>query len=273
MSFYTVLLTLALIIAPAAGFGPSQAPAGPSRPQLRVLFVGNSYTYYNNLPALVGQVSGGALETAICGTGGATLQMHLQNPDCRTLLDGRRWDVVVLQEQSLLGGTTVDGRPTVGDPARVFFPGVTAWMGELRSRGARPALFLTWARRDVPEMQAALTAAYTKAGAEHGALVVPVGPAWQRFRAAHPDLPLHIEDGSHPTAAGSYLAAAVFATVLLDREVKVPNGSIEVNPAPDGKVDLSTRQRVDVPAAVRQQAHAVAAVVWRESKKAAPVGK
>jgi hypothetical protein len=84
---------------------------------------------------------------------------------------------------------------------------------------------MTWARRHAPESQAAITDAYASAGAELGAAVIPAGVAWERFLAAHPAPALHDKDGSHPTLAGSYLAAcAIAATLFGERPLGVPGG-------------------------------------------------
>ena len=53
--------------------------------------------------------------------------------------------------------------------------------------------------------------------AELAALVVPLGPAWQAALRQRPDLRLYVEDGSHPSKAGSYLAACVFYATLFDQ--------------------------------------------------------
>src|SRR5947207_836444 len=83
-------------------------------------------------------------------------------------------------------------------------------------RGTAPlkVLYLTWARRYAPESQQAITDAYASIGRELGATVVPVGEAWQRFLRKHDRPALHDRDQSHPTLAGSYLAACVFLAVL-----------------------------------------------------------
>ena len=73
---------------------------------------------------------------------------------------------------------------------------------------------MTWARLNAPESQQAITDAYTGIGRELGATVVPVGLAWQSFLRQHDRPVLHDRDQSHPTLAGSYLAACVFLAVL-----------------------------------------------------------
>ena len=77
-------------------------------------------------------------------------------------------------------------------------------------------MYLTWARQNAPETQPAITRAYTSIGEEIGAVVVPVGIAWQNFIRKHSHPLLHDKDQSHPTIAGSYLAACVFLAVLFD---------------------------------------------------------
>jgi hypothetical protein len=84
----------------------------------------------------------------------------------------------------------------------------------IKAAGASTILYMTWARRNRPESQGAITDAYTGIGRELGATVAPVGRAWQAVLRRHERLVLHDRDLSHPTPAGSYLAACVFLAVL-----------------------------------------------------------
>ena len=77
-------------------------------------------------------------------------------------------------------------------------------------------LFMTWARKQAPENQKLLTDSYNEIGEELAATVVPVGTAWQKLLENHDEPVLHAEDGSHPTVAGSYLAACTFYAALFD---------------------------------------------------------
>jgi hypothetical protein len=86
----------------------------------------------------------------------------------------------------------------------------------IKATGAGTALYLTWARQNAPETQQAITRAYTAIGEELGAAIVPVGVAWQNLLDAHRRPVLHDADKSHPTLAGSYLAACVFLGALFD---------------------------------------------------------
>jgi hypothetical protein len=127
---------------------------------------------------------------------------------------GGGFDAVVLQEQSTLPAKN----------AARFHDNVRLFDGAIRAAGAATVLYMTWARRDHPASQAAITEAYTAIGRELGATVVPVGTAWAGLLGARDRPVLHDRDGSHPTVAGSYLAACVFYGTLL-KESPVGNGA------------------------------------------------
>ncbi len=171
------------------------------------LFIGNSFTARNDVPGLIAQLaakSGKQFEHRLIQAGGASLRMHWNKGDAQREIQRGNYDYVILQEQSTL---------PIKNAAR-FHENVRLFDDVIRAAEAKMALYLTWARQNVPETQTALTAAYTSIGTELGALVVPVGLAWQRFLREHKEPVLHDKDQSHPTLAGSYLAACVFYAML-----------------------------------------------------------
>jgi hypothetical protein len=213
----TVLVGL-LALSVIALWLPGRAAAKGLRPT-RVLFIGNSYTYYNNLPAMLvkmAQVGGmGIVETGMVAPGGWRLEDNWEKGDAHRVLREGRWDFVVLQDQSLLGTNYyLDGRPRVG-PDEVFRPFALNWAVAVQDVGAVPVFYLTWARKAAPEDQTALNYAYFRTAKETGAKVAPVGIAWAEVREKHPEIELFIADGSHPSPAGSYLAACtIYATIF-----------------------------------------------------------
>jgi hypothetical protein len=207
-----------LLLMLVAAYGQTPAPA----PRERILFVGNSYTYFNNLPAVLEQVANnvqpGSLEAKMVVAGGATLKSLWETGEALKAIQKGGWTYVVLQEQSTLGaGGSENGVPKINDPA-MFFEYARRFDAEIHKAGAKTVFYLTWARRDSPQNQAKLTAAYTSIAKELSAVLVPVGPAWERSIAERPDLVLHQIDSSHPTRAGTYLAASVFYALLLKRD-------------------------------------------------------
>jgi len=267
-------LCLLALLCMVAGPASSQAPAAaPARQTLRVLFIGNSYTYYNNLGDLVAGISAGLpgapiIQPTLVTRGGATLQGHLESGSARGVLAAGPWDFVILQEQSLLGGGVVEGKAAVGNPA-AFHRAVREWVRQIRAVGATPILFLTWARREGPAdseaLQQRLTDAYLSIGRELGVTVAPAGLAWAQVRQELPGVELFVEDGSHPAPAGSYLAALVIHATLTGGSPIGAVAAVLGHPVMDGsgeaRVDSTRRVTlVDLPAATARQLQDVA---WR----------
>ncbi|MBR0692238.1 DUF4886 domain-containing protein [Bradyrhizobium lablabi] len=84
----------------------------------------------------------------------------------------------------------------------------------VRKHGARPIFFMSWAYADKPEMTAQLAEAYTIAGNDNDALVIPAGLAFARAHEKQPELVLHAIDRRHPSPAGTYLASCVVFAAL-----------------------------------------------------------
>src|SRR4051812_4014849 len=179
-------------------------------PTVRVLFIGNSFTARNDLPGMVGGLAGAAglaMEHRLISAGGASLRRHWNAGAAAEAIRTGRYDRVVLQEQSTL---PVKGAARMHESVRLFD-------AEIRKARARTALYMTWARRHAPGTQQAITDAYATIGRELNADVIPAGLAWQAVLAKHQSPILHDKDGSHPTVAGTYLAACAAFAVLFDR--------------------------------------------------------
>ena len=87
----------------------------------------------------------------------------------------------------------------------------------VRAKGAKPVFFMSWAYADKPEMTAQLAEAYTVAGNENNALVIPAGLAFARAISKQPELNLYVADKRHPSLAGTYLATCVVFAALTGR--------------------------------------------------------
>jgi len=200
--------------------------AEPSRETLlKVLFIGNSFTARNNLPNLIAQLAearGLILQHHLISAGGASLRMHWNKGDAKKAIRETGYDYVVLQEQSTL---------PVKNPVRMH-ENIRLFDDAIKGSGAKTALYLTWARKNAPATQSAITEAYSAVGRELGATIVPAGIAWETFLRKHKQPELHDQDQSHPTLAGSYLAACVFFAVLFGQSpVGVENNLKGLTPA------------------------------------------
>jgi len=210
----------------------STACASAASP-VRILFVGNSYTYYNNMPAIAEALyesSGeGQMEVGMLVQAGQRLSDAAgpRMPELLRMMMGGRWDYVVLQEQSTLGGGYRDGLPVLGD-ASAFHESVRVLDRAIREAGGRTVLLVTWANAAAPEQQGAITRAYESIAEEVGAVVVRAGPAWADVLRDHPGIRLHQQDGSHPNANGSYLTACVLLSTLFGTDLSEVPDSVRV---------------------------------------------
>ncbi|KAF1855554.1 hypothetical protein Lal_00004301, partial [Lupinus albus] len=150
---------------PVIGSASQQAVTG--RP-LSVLFVGNSYTFYNDLPRMVRQMSLDAaqprpLDVRDVTFGGASLEAHWNRGVVQQVLASQHWDYVVIQDFSTM---PVDNPEKTRKYVRLM-------AAEARKAGAQPILYLTWARQANPAMQAQLDAVYTGLANETHSLLAP----------------------------------------------------------------------------------------------------
>ena len=182
---------------------------------MKVLFIGNSYTYYNDLPGEFAKIcaeNGVSAETEMIAAGGYTLAHHASpGNDCgrrvREIAEkGESFDFIVVQEQSV--------RPAESPEA--FYKSLSDFIVLLRGTGAQFVLYETWGRADGSEtltshgwtheeMQARLFASYSQAARENGCLLAPCGESFsQAYRRGEE---VFVADGSHPSPLGTHIAA------------------------------------------------------------------
>jgi hypothetical protein len=194
---------------------------------LNVLFVGNSYTYVNDLPGMLASIASTSgvpplIHTDMIASGGYALSDHWDTGDALTQILGGSYTHVVLQGQS---------EETLGTGST--FPHYAELFGQLiESVGARPTWFVTWARAagdpssypwtffSPGAMQDRITVAYLGAANSFANSVVScVGEAFRRAEKDYPAIVLQQSDYSHPTVAGTYLAASTFYVALTGNPV------------------------------------------------------
>ena len=214
-----LFVSLCLVASAQISVAPPQHSPSP-RKTLRVLFVGNSYTYFNNLPEMLEQLSEspGAsphIVARMVVAGGATLERHWDAHQALQAIQIGRWDYVVLQEQSTLGPTPlVDGLPRIRAPDN-FFKYARKFDEAIRLSGACTVFFSTWTTRGAPrENSQAIDSANMQIARELNALVAPVGAAWRSLQKQDSRITLYAQDGSHPSPVGTYLAACVLYATL-----------------------------------------------------------
>lgn len=196
------------LLAWSAGCAAPQV-AGPSPHQVRsILFLGNSLTYYNDLPKMVevaAQAAGVNLRIGSVALPNVAVIDHADGlTPAREAIAAQRWDLVVLQQ-----GPTPEGicRDTLVLAAERLAALASA-------SGAKVALMSTWTRITVPGfLPEARRSAVLAADAVDG-MVLFVGDAWRLANERDGSLALHSSDGYHPSVMGSWLAALVLVEQL-----------------------------------------------------------
>ena len=186
----------------------------------KILFLGNSFTYFYDLPCQVEALGGGELVCHSITRGGAYLNAYMTESDELTvklgeMLRDNEYDFVVLQEQSL--NAVVNFHDYLGSVKHI-----KSLVGK-----AKTVIYQTWSYKDGSplldstgltfcEMTDSLEKAAKIAAGEIDADVVSVGRAFADSIAEHPEIQLYDEDCLHPSEAGSALAAKLFAEYFLD---------------------------------------------------------
>jgi hypothetical protein len=207
--FVPHLLVLCLGIIVALGvFGAVRAVSSGCNPLshspcVRILFLGNSYTFVNDLPTVfrdLARSAGQNVETEMVAEGGETLAQHAASSDDANALNGSHWQFVVLQSQ--------------------MYPATRSLVTTIRAGGASPVLLETWAHQagwpdydlSFATMQAGIDQGYATIAGELKVSVAPAGQAWQAVVNRAPGIVLWQSDGSHPAPAGTFLAACALYT-------------------------------------------------------------
>jgi PKD repeat protein len=207
---------------------------------LSVLFLGNSYSSYNNLPQLVQSLSSSAGKTLIIDSnmpGGMTISGHVNNATSIAKISQGNWDYVVIQEQSQI--------PSI-DYYRYneMYPAMTNLKSLIEQYNpcAKIITYMTWGRQyggqqcgpgatycspvfvDFNHMQDSLTSAYLEISEQLNIQCAPVGLTWQNI-LNDTTLILHSNDNSHPNIDGSYVAALTIYSSIW----KQPSNGIAFN--------------------------------------------
>ena len=206
-----------------------------------VLFVGNSYTFYNDLPNMVKQIAlsfGDTLNYDQNTPGGAGFSFHSSNQQTLNKIAQKEWDYVVLQAQSQ------EPSFSPNQVSNDLFPYTQILIDSIESNSkcTEPMFFMTWGRKYGDQqncqfyppictytgMQQRLRQSYLQMAFTHESSCAPVGMAWKESIEQDSTLNLYSSDNSHPSLEGSYLSACTFYSSLFKKpssgSTYVPNG-------------------------------------------------
>ena len=173
-----------------------------------ILFVGNSHTFFNDMPRTFARLweaqTGRAARPMMLCHGGQGFTYHVREYfEVRFDLLYGGFDYAVFQQKA---------HPFAGSEEELE---AGKKLAELAGKGgATPVFALTWAEKVHPENQEKMNEFHRRLCAETGALLSPVGLVWQRVLAFDRDFPLYFEDGEHASVYGDYLIAVTHCRLL-----------------------------------------------------------
>jgi hypothetical protein len=194
-------LIILLALASCSGSNASVEPPTPA--SYRVLFIGNSLTYFNDLPGTVAQLASSrnvTIDVASVVQPNFALIDHVDGKsDALQAIDGANWNYVVLQQ----GPSSLPlSRDTLIIATRLLDP-------HIKAAGGRSALLMVWPESSRFAVFDDVRDSYRIAAEDVDGIFLPAGEAWRSAWAADPELLLYGPDGYHPSELGTYLAALV----------------------------------------------------------------
>ena len=209
--------------------GAEPEPKGRPVKGMRVLFIGNSLTYANDLPLMVqalARSAGQEMYVEAVTYGGYNFEDQWNQGTALKALERMKWDFVVMQQGP---SSLVENREDMRKWAKRFAP-------KIQKAGARQALYMVWPALDRVAYFDDVREAYSLAAQDVKGIFIPAGEAWRAAWRRDPKAPLYSYDDFHPSTAGTYTAALSIYGMLTKKPVQGLPAQLEL--ANGEKVDL-----------------------------------
>jgi hypothetical protein len=205
---------------------------------LRALFVGNSLTYFNDLPGMLERMASAdgfrRLETLDVSQASYSLQDHWGDPNSRAALAEGGWGVVIMQQ----------GPSSLPENRENLVTWTRTWAEAIRAQGGVPALYMVWPDRSRLDFFDDVSVSYRTAAAEADTELYPAGDAWRAAWDEQFTLPLYGPDDFHPSVMGTYLAALTIYRGLTGRDPPSLTG-LGISAADDAILQRAARTAVE----------------------------
>ena len=182
---------------------------------VKILFIGNSLTYFNEGVDFhvqnfydVGE-QGINVKAEKVANSGYSLRNHLSGGATLNKINRENWDYIILQENGIVATTN----------PKEMMTSVNAFKNILDDTSSEVFFFMTWAYEGQPEMTQQLLDAYTKASALTGYKIIPVGLAWRDFQEEDNGMELLSGDGVHPSLQGTFFASSMLFKIISGQDI------------------------------------------------------
>ena len=193
------------------------------RDTLSVLFIGNSFTFMNEMPSMLKEIATSknkVIHIDRVTQGGKSLEWHANQPITFEKINSRKWDFVVMQELSNAPAQPITKVDKISLPfAKQLVDSIHA-----NHECTELILYMTWGYKNgnsqwkeigtYEAMQEKISQTYFRFADILNARIAPVGEVWKTVRKNYPGLDLYDPDNFHPNPLGSYLAAATFYVTI-----------------------------------------------------------
>lgn len=222
----------------ATGTACEAQPVSPGEPfDLEVLFIGNSLTYFNDLPAIfkdLAEAAGVNVAIGEIARPNYALEDHWADGEAQSEIARGGWDIVVLQQ----------GPSSLPQNRANLLEWSQRFAVEIRRSGARPALYMVWPANGGD--YDAVSESYRQAAVAVDGLLVPGGEAWREAWRRDPSLRFYGSDGFHPSALGSYLVALAMLEELAGASATTaPDLGLGIPPATRALLGEAAHQAVE----------------------------
>jgi len=179
--------------------------------QVRILFIGNSLTYVNNLPGVVKALADGAglpaTQVESIAFPDYALEDHWNQGQARAAVGKDGWTHVIMQQG-----------PSALESSRVNLLQWVGTFGEIiKAHGAMPGMYSVWPSTERSFDFDRVSESYRLAAESVEGLFYPAGDAWRAAWRRDPSLALYGGDGFHPSSLGTYTAALTIVAVVYNR--------------------------------------------------------
>lgn len=197
--------------------------------ELRVLFIGNSLTYVNNLPATVRALAAAQpapvrIVTATYAAPGGTVAERWKDGHAADALRNGRWDAVVLQERGGLLACLVDAELRSQAECRASERAHKQFAELASARGAHTLLLATWGPDETWQLK--LDRAIKQLASRSSAQVVPAGSTLRTYAAQHPQPPT-FPDKVHPGLPATVIMAAQLYRAIVGSDARAVDVTLD----------------------------------------------